>query len=796
MSTVTADKLRCYHCGEDCNDGNYKYEEKSFCCAGCRMVFEILNDHGMCTYYQLNKNPGTSILSATRKDKFSYLDNKKTQQQLISFKEGEKTHVCFYLPQIHCSSCLWLLENLHQINNAVIKATVNFPAKQISIVYNENETSLRSIVELLAGIGYEPYISLDDMRHKNPDINKGLTYKMGIAGFCFANIMMLSFPEYLGLQSAEGGLRLWFRSLSLLLSLPVLLYCARPFYISAIKSAAHKFLNIDAPITVAIFVTFIRSAYEILSQTGNGYLDSMSGIVFFMLIGRFLQEKTYRQLSFNRDYTAYFPVAVTLLQQGYETTLELPDIKPDHTLLIHHEELIPADGILTKGRALIDYSFVTGESHPVIKEVGEIIYAGGKQTGSNIELLVIKEVSQSYLTSLWNKEENEDNSTGKVSFVNILSRYFTFFVFAIALVSGLYWMFTDSSKTWNVISAVLIVACPCALLLANTFTNGNVLRIMARNQFYLRNAQVIENIAAIDHIVFDKTGTLTSLKNQRVVFNGAPLDDKAQGAIAALAAQSGHPLAKALALFLPGKPGIKVEEYLEEPGKGIAGTVDGYKISLGSKDFLKVEDPAKDEGAKVYLSINGKVSGYFSIRHSYRSELSGILPWLKNNYTFSVLSGDNDNERDQLELLFGRDAIMLFRQSPHDKKDYINRLQKAGHKVMMIGDGLNDAGALKQSLVGIAVCEENNNFTPASDAILHAQSIGLLPNFTRLCRYNKTIVTGSFIFSLVYNIIGICFAAQGALSPLIAAALMPASSISILLLTFGITNYMAKRLKL
>ncbi len=216
---------------------------------------------------------------------------------------------------------------------------------------------------------------------------------MGVAGFCFANIMLMSFPEYLGIDDKEDQLLIFFRYLNLILSLPVFFYSAGEFYTSAWNALKQKFLNIDAPIVLAIWVTFARSLYEVFTGTGSGYFDSMTGIVFFMLAGRVLQDRTHRQLNFDRDYTSYFPVAVTRINNDSPDTVTLPDIRLNDTLLIHNQELIPADGIITRGRALIDYSFVTGESLPVAKEMGEIVYAGGKQVGGNIEVLVIKEVA-------------------------------------------------------------------------------------------------------------------------------------------------------------------------------------------------------------------------------------------------------------------------------------------------------------------------------------------------------------------------------------------------------------------
>jgi Cu+-exporting ATPase len=555
-------------------------------------------------------------------------------------------------------------------------------------------------------------------------------------------------------------------------------------------------LNIDAPIALAIIITFIRSAYEVISGTGGGYFDSMSGIVFFMLAGRILQDKTYRQLSFERDYTSYFPIAISVLKDGKEIPTTLPEIKHGNSLLIHNEELIPADGILTRGKAFIDYSFVTGESLPVLKEVGEIVYAGGKQVGGNIELLVVKEVSQSYLTKLWSRDEFKQNKeTSHHSFVHALARYFTYILLSLVIITAVYWWIYDPSKIWPAVTAMLIIACPCALLLSNSFTNGNILRILGRNHFYLRNAQAIEEIASADHIVFDKTGTLTSTLEQDIIYKGRSLTKKQKKQVASLAACSIHPLSRSLSKHLDWDREVTVAGFNEITGKGIEGFVQDGFIKLGSFEFITGSKryPGK---TSIYVSLENKLMGCFHFKNHYRKSIPELVKKLEGNYQLSVISGDNDNEKANLQNLLGPQTRLLFHQKPEDKLHYIRSLQETGKKVMMIGDGLNDAGALKQSDIGIALAEQTNNFTPASDAIIEAKQLSKLPEFIALCKANKNIVMAAFVLSLVYNIVGESFAVQGTLSPLIAAILMPVSSMSILLITFGGSNLLAKWMKL
>ena len=279
--TAEEKKIHCYHCGEVCITTGIQQDEKPFCCEGCKMVYQVLNKHALCEYYNLNENPGITQRVKLRKDKFAYLEDPAIHSSLISYKDDKQVHVNFYLPQMHCSSCLYLLENLHRLEPGIVSAKVNFTRKEADIVFLVKETTLRKVVELLTRIGYEPYISLRDLKDKRPAINKSMLYQLGVAGFCFGNIMLMSFPEYLGIDASEALLRGVFRWMNFVLAIPVFLYSALPFYQSSWKSLQHKFLNIDAPIALAIIITFIRSAWEVLSGTGGGYFDSMSGIVFF-----------------------------------------------------------------------------------------------------------------------------------------------------------------------------------------------------------------------------------------------------------------------------------------------------------------------------------------------------------------------------------------------------------------------------------------------------------------------------------------------------------------------------------
>jgi len=780
----------CYHCGVDCDD-SILWNDKVFCCAGCQLVYQLLDENGLCQYYDLTDMPGISAKGHFVSDKYNYLDNEAIQEQLIQFKVGDQAHVVFYLPQIHCVSCVWLLENLHKINAGIIQSQTHFEKKEIKVVYQPSLITLKQLVQLLAFVGYAPVIHLggnDWLKKKK--VNKKQLFKIGIAGFCFSNIMMLSFPEYLSNDADElGSLRIFFIYINLVLSLPVLLYSASGFFISAYTGLRQKWLNIDAPIALAIVVTFSRSVYEILTQTGAGYLDSMSGIVFFMLIGRWFQDKSYDSFAFDRDYTSFFPLGVTVLQEGNEINKPLAELTKGERVLVKSEEMIPADSILLSDGALVDYSFVSGENAPIEVMKGTLVYAGGIQKGSAIRLEVVKPVGQSYITELWNSPLLKSEKNIEKSFVHPWSQYFTIILFAIAISSGIYWSVYDTSKIMPAVTAVLIVACPCSLLLTVTFTYGNVLRWLGKSKFYCKNASVIEAIDKIDTIVFDKTGTLTNHQETHLEYEGVPLSNNEMLSIKSITNESLHPLSQLIAQFYLTKiEGLgevnKIENFIGKGTKAICGDLE---ILIGSVPFLASNHIAanfQQEGSVVCLAVNDQFKGIYKVNHTYRKGIAAVAERFKNRgYQLHLLSGDHPTEKNNLIQILGNDVTLLFEQSPADKLNYIQQLQSQGRKVMMVGDGLNDAGALQKSNVGVAVTDQSHLFTPASDAILEGGQMSGFDGLINYAKKAKLIITLIFILSIIYNIIGLYFATSAQLSPMVAAILMPISSISIVALS-------------
>lgn len=791
--TSFAIDTRCYHCGDQLPAKPYLADDRQFCCLGCKGVYQILSSHNLSNYYAYNDVPGQTQKKAVQH--FDYLDDAGIAAGLVDYMDDKVTVITLYIPAIHCSSCIWLLEHLHKINPAIFQSRIDFLKKQVAVTFRNQEISLRKVVELLEAIGYEPLISQQDVvkKQQSDHSERHLITKIAVAGFCLGNVMLFSFPDYFGLSSFEHHFRAFFGYINLALAIPVLLYSGRDYFISAWINLRRGILNLDFPLALGIAVMFIRSLYEIITNTGAGFVDTLCSLVFFLLIGRWMQQRTYRYLSFERDYRSYFPVAVTLISNGTEKPLPLNELKMGDRILIRSNEIIPADAILLKGEAKIDFSFVTGESLPVEKVLGEVVYAGGRQLTGAIELEVIKPVSQSYLTQLWNNEAFSTKKDAIKTFSDTASKYFSIGLLAVAITAGLFWAGTDVDRAIASFTAVLIIACPCALALSSPFTLAAVLSIFDKNKFYLKNTAVIEELARINTIVFDKTGTITNPEAEAYEFSGN-ISTEAKQLVSDLARNSGHPLSRELVKSLQLSPRFPVDHYMEKVGRGISGWVNGHELKIGSAAFLGLN--MEHTGSTVHILIDGSYTGSFISRQNWRPGFKQLALKLGQQMDLHLLSGDQQHDQKSLTPFFPRAQQLHFRQSPEDKLNYIAALQSAGAKVAMFGDGLNDAGALMKSDLGIAVTDNINNFSPGCDAILDGAAFQKIPQFIRQAKDAVKIIHMSFVISLLYNVVGLFFAVQGFLSPLIAAILMPLSTATIILFTSLTARFYAYKNKL
>ncbi len=778
----------CFHCGQPIENERIEFDEKVFCCNGCQSVYEILNLHNLGNFYEFNKSSGIRPNSDDT-TQFDYLDAEDVFNKVVDFHEGGTTLVTFKIPVIHCSSCIWLLESLNTINPKIKYSQVNFTRKTVQIAYKSDELKLSELAKFLTNFGYKPVINLETADKKKETLDKSLLIKLAIAGFAFGNSMFLSFPEYV------GGNDVWmenykhlFRITLLILATPVVFYSAIDYYKSAWYGLKNKIINIDVPIVIGIIMLYGRSIYEIATDYGGGYFDTLCGLLFFMLLGKTFQKRTYNSLSYDRDYKSFYPIAVTKIDfNGKQDNILLSDLKVGDRIMVRNQEIIPVDSILIKGEANIDNSFITGEAALVSKKTGDKIFAGGKQSGPILELEVIKNVDQSYLTQLWNKEAFKKTETGLDTITNKISKYFTIVILTITAIAAIYWSQENFEKMFQVVAAILIIACPCALALSAPFTFGHIMRILGRNKFYVKDTLTIERLSKIDSLVFDKTGTITESKKSNINYLGQNISEFDLKNIKSLLKNSNHPLSKSLYDYIDVEDEyLLIENFVEISGKGYSASARGKLYKIGSASFTGQK--SENLETAVFVQVGDEFLGKYIFKNEYRKDLLTLFKHLKS-YQINILSGDNASEEQQLKTMIPNVSQMRFNQSPEDKLEFIQELQNQNHKVAMLGDGLNDAGALKQSDVGIAIADDTNAFTPSSDVIMDGSKIPELDKYLKFSKDAISIVKLTFAISLFYNIIGVTFAVMGKVSPLFAAIIMPISSISVVAFTTLSTWY-------
>src|SRR5690554_1143418 len=778
-------ELACDHCGEEIRGRNkHTYDSKSFCCSGCMTVYQLLVDNDMGAFYQLEEKSGVKPKSR-QQYKYDFLEVPEIRKKFVDFEDDQYVKTTLYLPEIHCSSCIYLLENLDRILPGVTSSQVDFIQKEAFITFQKNKLTYSELAHFLEKIGY--VLNFGNRNEQSKKIDKIFFYKLGLAGFAFGSIMLWSVPDYSKTGIDDHNIKVFTSILTFILSVPVLLFSARDYFISAYKAIRSRNLNLDVPIAIGITALYTQSVYTMITDGSAGYMDSFAGFIFFLLIGKWFQNRTYRSLSFERDYTSYFPVAVTrIIEGGKEEIVEIEKIKVDEIILMRNEEVIPCDSVLESDTAKIDYSFVTGESKPVYKKKGDFIYAGGKLLGQKSYVKAKSPSDRSLLTQLWNDIKVKDTKSNRYKFQDVVAKYFLSAVFIIATVAAVVWAFVDASRITEIVVAVLIVACPCALALSSPFTFGNVMKLMGRKGIYLKNSAVVERMSEITDIVFDKTGTLTESIQMEVKQEGSELSKKEKMMLYSLANSSTHPLSRAIVQFYNDKTTetayeeFNIEKYEEKAGLGLTGWIEGKEVVLGSYKFIYGKDRASNE-TETFFKIGEKL-GRFVFHSQLRTGISTLMDNLKN-YPIHVLSGDKDKDKELMISLVGTPETIYFNQNPNDKHNYIDKLQNEGKKVLMVGDGLNDAGALGISHVGVAVSEDVFRFVPSSDAIIQASELKQLNHFLELSHYAQKVLKASMVFSITYNTIGLSFAVLGYLTPLVAAILMPLSSVSVVALS-------------
>ncbi|HEU4938767.1 MAG TPA: heavy metal translocating P-type ATPase metal-binding domain-containing protein [Vicinamibacterales bacterium] len=784
----------CRHCGDPCGAGAITSAEGDFCCHGCETVFTVLQRSGLGAFYSCEVTPGTSQKQAGRRDvmRFAVLDDAAVAERLITFNDGKTARATFAVPSIHCSSCVWLLEQLWRFDDGITRSEVDLLRRAVRVDFNPTSTSLRRIAEHLTAVGYEPSLSPEDAPDRVPASRRTLHLQIGVAGFAFGNIMLFSIPRYANGAPLDPTFQRMFDFLNVLLAIPVLLFSAAPYFRTAWEAIRGRSMAIEVPVALGLAVLFVRSLFDITTGHSEGFFDSFAGLVFFLLLGRLFQHKVFDRIAFDRTYRSFLPLSVRVERAKDVEPIALEHVRPGDYIQIRPGEVVPADAILTNATARIDYAFVTGEQTPVRIAEGDIVRAGGRAVDL-MRLRVLRDISHSHLASLWNNPIfAKTKSRWLTDVASRFGAWFTSGAVGLAIGGAIAW-WPETGTAASVATAVLIIACPCALTLSAPITLGTAMGLMGTRGLYLKHPAVAFDLSRIDTIAFDKTGTLTETSERRVI-ESAGLDSHAWAVAGELARHSTHPVSRALANDRHAATElsvVRVSNIEEAPGRGIAGLVDGVRVAIGTTDFVGTGRTSSAPEDRTFVRV-GDETGWVRVSSPMRPGVETAARALARSYDVHLLSGDHDTEQARWLDIFGR--RMRFRQTPQDKLDFISASHEAGHHILMIGDGLNDSGALAAADVGVAVSDETACMVPACDAVIAGERVAHFPAFLRYARRARTVVWLCFIVSVLYNVIGLTLALRAELTPIASAILMPLSSLTIIGLSWGAMQWSARRI--
>jgi len=791
--TIGSDQITttCTHCGVPCSmtimDGG-----EAFCCTGCRSVYRMLREHDLCTYYDIESSPGVSMKKGTVRTDMEALDDPALSRTFIEYSDTGFVRVRFMIPAMHCASCVWLLERLSSFDGGILHTETDVLRKTVRVDFDPAVTTLRSIAELLSSLGYEPLIKPITAGGDRSE-RRAIYQRLGVAGFATGNVMLFGIARYLAGDGLSSSLTTMFGVFAVLLSIPVLVYSAAPWFRSAWAAIGNRVLNLDVPVAIGILVLFFRSVADIVTGHGEGFLDSFNGLVFLLLVGRLFQQKAFDAVSFDRTYRSFFPLSVRVERNGRTPAIPVDEVVVGDVMIVRNGETIPCDGTVSCPVGYLDYGFVTGESLPIECTSGAAVFAGGKVIGTAIRITATNVVSHGYLASLWERATPRIRTNSLLTLSDTFGRWFTVVAMALAA-GGAIAQMPDVHMAVNVLTAVLIIACPCALTLATPITLGTAMGRLGERGIYLRSIGVLLDLDRCSTIVFDKTGTITKSMHG-LSYDGRSLADHEWMAVRSVAAQSMHPVCRSLAQAWP------VDETVcatarEVTGRGMTGRAYGHDVVIGSSALVRELCPegyvADTADGAAHIAVDGAYAGSIQLRSELREGISEMMERLRKRYTVRLLSGDGQRDRAMLLSMFDDDE-MSFGQKPADKVDHIDALRASGHTVLMIGDGLNDAAAMSAADAAVAVTDDTATLVPACDVIMKASALEELPALLRYARRMKNLIIATFCVSIIYNVVGLSLALGGMLTPLAAAILMPVSSLTVIGMSVAGARWYARR---
>lgn len=789
----------CFHCGLVVTTGDrftleYQGQKKSLCCPGCQAVAQSIISSGMDSYYQYRTTPAAlpefegEALSNQLLEELRVYDDPQLQQTLVYQQADGSVEITLSIEGITCAACVWLLDKKLAVLPGVETVSVNLTTHRAVIGWWPDQCKLSDLLEAIYSLGYKayPFSPTKEEQYQQQEGRTALRRLM-LAGIGMMQVMMFTLPLYIGEWSgiAEEYKQL-FRWSGLILTTPVVLYSARPFFIAAWRDLRVRQLTMDIPVSLAIGIAYLASVWSTLSDGPEVYFDSVCMFTFFLLLGRFLEMRVrHRAGDSGNRLMQLLPNSAIRLIEGEQQVVVTRQLCVGDRVLVKPGATVPADGVVEEGSSGVDEAALTGEGLPVHKSMGDKVI-GGTINIENPLTVNLTEVGQEMQISLIMRllERAKQEKPGITLMVNRLSSYFVLAVLIIAGSVAVYWSFVSPENAFWITLSVLVVTCPCALSLATPAALTAATGRLSAKKILLTKAHVLEALPKVTHVIFDKTGTLTqgTLSVSDCETLGSQSKEECLALASALESFSEHPIAHAFDHALNEKHRFVASNIAVESGRGIEGRIGNRTLRIGTASYVgefAYPEPLKTErsGQWILLGDECKPLCWFRLSDQLRAESKSCIERLKaRGLQVELLSGDPSSSAPELARHLGIDKV-IFGASPEDKLNHIKKLQSAGASVVMVGDGINDGPVLARSQVSIAVGCASDLARANADVLLPGGELNHIPFLFDKAVTTQRIIKQNLSWALIYNLLALPLAVAGMIPPYLAAVGMSGSSL-------------------
>ena len=794
----------CFHCHLPLPDAEHFYaqvlgQRQAFCCPGCQAVAEAIVQNGLEDYYRFRTEAAPQAKSAALiPDELTLFDDAELQQDFVQ-QDDETCETTLTIEGISCAACGWLIERQLAKIAGIRQVAVNVAQRRALIRWQSDQTKLSTILSRLRHIGYNGFPFQPDKHEASyQNEQQGFMKKLGLAGIMTMQVMMLMAAHYFDwLGEMSSFMQQYFNWIALLLTTPVVIYSGAGFYASAYRALRAGSVNMDVPITIAVFLTYGSGFAATWQQTGQVYFESICMFIFLLLLSRFIEHKSrYQAMQISANMLKYIPMSALIVKDGATHPALARKLLPGDTIIVKAGELIPVDGVVCQGSSKVDEAMLTGEPTAVTKVPGDKVHGGTLNRSQVLTIEVQASLAHSLISQIIHLQEQAvANRPTAAKLADQLASYFVLAVLLIASLTYAYWYVMGNPQALWITIAVLVATCPCALGLATPTALTSAVAWLNRQGVLIKRTDVLETIEKVTTVAFDKTGTLTQGDFSIHAQWYANEADKATVlAIAgAIEAHSEHPLAAVFARYRQGSVLLSLpHDVTIHAGLGISACYNRQHYKIGSPAFMLAQDtedtscpvlPSLPFTANVMLACNGKLIAAWQISDSIKAGVDSVLARLTQQHktkTTAILSGDSQYNVDlvarQLNIQHPIAAL-----TPAAKLDYVMQLQARGEIVMMLGDGINDAPVLSQADVAVAVGSGTDIAKASADIIFLNDSLHALPGLFTVSARTRQIIRQNFAWALGYNVCILPLAVSGILHPWMAVVGMSLSSIIVVI---------------